>query len=428
MARSRGNPLRGVKYSLGILIDVDDAQLQKQYPLRSNAKENRISEAVIAKLLGGRLGGGQRLEPDVLDIKASVGKAIAQQLVRYGKGFEGRILAEFLKGIEELEIKQTSAGATTKLFELQLLDSQGRLSDNPLAEKIASGRISDSDLREGFTKKQYSTAKINDRIKMITSQGWLRMLDSNSTLRSEATRKLRNLFIIQERDDGRRLSLYGLKEFRYNTSYMKADVRYDKKGSIKIRYLLKDNVEQAIIKKIEDSVIGANNLRLNNLKFSELRSIATETLRFTWPSGGSIPFMQLGLKYGMLAADKGSGSAPKVPALPKRTARATQFISKEVLSALVRARVSRDMPHGPVGGPPLSDTKLTYRTGRFVNSIKIDFMDFKRRLITYFYNPIYGVHEQTGRDPRRLLERNIKLELQQRFSQQFRILKSHAFV
>ena len=61
-----------------------------------------------------------------------------------------------------------------------------------------------------------------------------------------------------------------------------------------------------------------------------------------------------------------------------------QFISDTQLSALIQKEVEKRMPKGPLRGPPLSPTVLTYRTGNFVESIKV-IQDLRQKLITYYY-------------------------------------------
>ena len=53
------------------------------------------------------------------------------------------------------------------------------------------------------------------------------------------------------------------------------------------------------------------------------------------------------------------------------------------------------MPKGPRRGPPLSPNILTERTGEFRRSVRV-IPNYRKSLIRFFYNPLYGVHrEQT---------------------------------
>jgi len=107
----------------------------------------------------------------------------------------------------------------------------------------------------------------------------------------------------------------------------------------------------------------------------------------------------------------------KVQDTPQKT------ISDAQMSALVQKDVEKRMPKGPLRGPPLSPTVLTYRTGTFVNSIKL-IQDFRQNMIKYYYAPNYKIHERRGaRAPRFLLQASIRSIVQDVYSQKFRIIR-----
>ena len=106
---------------------------------------------------------------------------------------------------------------------------------------------------------------------------------------------------------------------------------------------------------------------------------------------------------------------------PKRTSM-NAFISSKFLTTEVMKEMSKRMPHGPIGGYPLAKTILTYRTGRFVNSLRM-FIDYRTNMVQYYYNPMYYVHETTTRDPKRLIESSTRTILSSFFTRQFKILK-----
>lgn len=112
-------------------------------------------------------------------------------------------------------------------------------------------------------------------------------------------------------------------------------------------------------------------------------------------------------------------TTPKVE--KKETAQ--RVISDAQMSALVQREVEKRMPKGPLRGPPLSPTILTYRTGQFVESIKV-IQDFRQSLMTYYYAPNYKIHERKGaRAPRFLLQSSIRATVQQVYSEKFRIIR-----
>lgn len=102
---------------------------------------------------------------------------------------------------------------------------------------------------------------------------------------------------------------------------------------------------------------------------------------------------------------------------------AQSFISDAQITALVQKEVEKRMPKGPLRGPPLSPTVLTYRTGRFVESIEV-IQDFRQSLMTYYYAPNYKIHERKGaRAPRFLLQASIRATVQKLYSEKFRIIR-----
>jgi len=93
------------------------------------------------------------------------------------------------------------------------------------------------------------------------------------------------------------------------------------------------------------------------------------------------------------------------------------------MSLLIQKETEKRMPKGPLRGPPLSPTVLTYRTGTFVNSIKV-IQDYREKLIKYYYAPNYKIHERRGaRAPRLLLQSSIRSVVQEVYAEKFRILR-----
>lgn len=101
------------------------------------------------------------------------------------------------------------------------------------------------------------------------------------------------------------------------------------------------------------------------------------------------------------------------------------FITDDTLTALTKREMLRRMPIGPVGGPPLSTRVLTFRTGRFTDSVKV-FQDIRNRQISYYYSPNYWTHETTSRDPRNLIRTSINSVVRSVFSTRFNVVKSNA--
>jgi len=103
--------------------------------------------------------------------------------------------------------------------------------------------------------------------------------------------------------------------------------------------------------------------------------------------------------------------------------RQDKFISSAQYTAILQQQIAKKMPRGPERGPPLGGTILTYRSGRFVNSITA-IINFKQGIIKYFFNPIYKAHRDTVFDPdENLIEPNIRLTTRALFGKQFRIIR-----
>ena len=106
----------------------------------------------------------------------------------------------------------------------------------------------------------------------------------------------------------------------------------------------------------------------------------------------------------------------------KRGSQAQSFISGAQLSTLVRKRMGKIMFKGPRRGPPLSPNVLTERTGRFRRSTTV-IPNYRKNMMSYFYDPIYGVHRDTDRNPDELIENSIREIVTGLFSRQFKIVR-----
>ena len=90
---------------------------------------------------------------------------------------------------------------------------------------------------------------------------------------------------------------------------------------------------------------------------------------------------------------------------PKKTGR---FLSGVQLTLLVQKYLARSMKRGGIAAPP----DLTYRTGEhYVRSIEV-YPNYRKRLISYMYNPIYESLEPYGYDTAGQTENAIRSVLQ----------------
>jgi len=99
------------------------------------------------------------------------------------------------------------------------------------------------------------------------------------------------------------------------------------------------------------------------------------------------------------------------------------FITNDTITALTQREMMRRMPIGPVGGPPLSRKVLTYRTGRFVQSLKV-IADMRSQAMQYYYDPRYWIHETTSRNPRDLIDSSLNSVTRNLFSKRFNLVKA----
>jgi hypothetical protein len=104
--------------------------------------------------------------------------------------------------------------------------------------------------------------------------------------------------------------------------------------------------------------------------------------------------------------------------------RERKVLQKEItaaqLTALVYKRLGTVMPRGPVGGPPLSGTILTERTGRFRRSVQV-LPQLRNNLIRFTYDPIYKTHINTPRNPDTFVGKTIREVVQGKIAQAFRL-------
>jgi len=137
---------------------------------------------------------------------------------------------------------------------------------------------------------------------------------------------------------------------------------------------------------------------------------------------GLVGVTTFGINIGQTGLVKATGVSRRKKGASKKVS-ATNFMNNLQITILAQRRIQAKMPSGPIGGKPLSPTRLTYRTGNFVNSIKV-FQDFKRRLITFNYAKPYAVHEATKRNPiEDLLKPSIREIVQPLYGGFFKVIR-----
>jgi hypothetical protein len=202
-------------------------------------------------------------------------------------------------------------------------------------------------------------------------------------------------------------------KFRYSdgdsTIYISLDDPYEKALLDKVKEVSAINMSEATM---DQFIKGFEQLKF---KTTTLKTTAKTGNQFTIsiPTGGSIPIATNKVKKGIRK------SKPTI----QKSQQPQKVISDAQITALVRKDVEKRMPKGPLRGPPLSPTVLTYRTGMFVDSIKV-IQDLRQNIMTYYYAPNYKIHERRGaRAPRLLIQPSIRSVVQDIYSEKFRILR-----
>lgn len=199
---------------------------------------------------------------------------------------------------------------------------------------------------------------------------------------------------------------YALNE---DTIYLSLDDPYERALLDKVKEVSAVNMSEATM---EQFIKGFEKLKFGT---AALKTTAKTNNEFTIsiPTGGSIPMSSNKVR---------KGTRKSTPTISKEQ-EPQKVISDAQITALVQKDVEKRMPKGPLRGPPLSPTVLTYRTGMFVDSIKV-IQDLRQNIMTYYYAPNYKIHERRGaRAPRLLIQPSIRSVVQDIYSEKFRILR-----
>tara|TARA_Y100000004_G_scaffold14462_1_gene15350 strand:- start:153 stop:1532 length:1380 start_codon:yes stop_codon:yes gene_type:complete len=106
----------------------------------------------------------------------------------------------------------------------------------------------------------------------------------------------------------------------------------------------------------------------------------------------------------------------------KKRRKSQRFISGAQLTQMVKRKLGKILPKGPRRGPPLSPVHLTERTGNFRRSVQV-FPNYRKDLIRYTYDPRYGVHRETPRNPDRDITNSIREVVTALYTRNFNIVR-----
>jgi len=303
--------------------------------------------------------------------------------------------------------------------EVKLKRSENRVSASTIGESKITDLLKQEAIRQTNKNAMNITPKIRDKLNANKGALLFKVLQSDSKLFDDFYRKSRFLQLAKQIGNGP-VEITGVfipkSDFtvppfkaRYSlndaTIYLSLDDPYEKALIAKVKEVSAVNMTEATMKQF---IEGFEKLQF---KETSLKTTAKTNNQFTIsiPTGGSIPVSSNKVKRERVSLT--STESPQ------------KVISDSQLTTLIQKEVEKRMPKGPLRGPPLSPTVLTYRTGAFVDSIKV-IQDLRQKIMTYYYAPNYKIHERKGaRAPRFLLQSSIRSVVQQVYSEKFRILR-----
>jgi hypothetical protein len=231
----------------------------------------------------------------------------------------------------------------------------------------------------------------------------------------------------------------------FNSKFFYIKVKRDAAASITFYPYIKTPIEKRILAEFDKDNFAAAAFAIQN----QLKKFESKESIIKYKRRGSKEELSISATFyaAMLGKDDvPAGSIPqgkvrvniprrKSSAFTSRTAPARRllretkqpsmgdFITNDTITALTQREMMRRMPIGPVGGPPLSRKVLTYRTGRFVQSLKV-IADMRSQAMQYYYDPRYWIHETTNRNPRDLIDSSLNSVTRNLFSKRFNLIKA----
>ena len=346
-------------------------------------------EKSLASVYGGAVqGGNKKLVPDV-----TLGGDFSKTLSEYFG--EGPVTET------ELKLGRVSGRRKTTIGQSRITDTLKSAALEQFGSKAAD-----------LTKKRVSTLNRNKGAKLFEA------LKSDPKLFNEFYRKSRFLNLAKQSGNGP-VTVTSILIPKSDFKIPPLNIRYS--ASQETIFLSLDSpFERALINEVSNKPLiriseakasafieGFEKLK-NKSSYATLRTRAKKDNEFKIiiPTGGSIPLV-----------------TAKVKTKKRKSSERLKTISDLQLTSLVQRETERRMPKGPKRGEPLSPTVLTYRTGQFVDSIKV-VQSIRQQLITYYYAPNYRVHEKRGaRAPRFLLQASIRETVKQVYGTRFRIIR-----
>ena len=289
--------------------------------------------------------------------------------------------------------------------------------------KLQAGRKA---LQTGVSRKetvQFTDDFIGQLVAAKDNQIELKKIMSGQ---SRAAIALRKNFMLKSGDIrvpievGRKKVLKAIR-FTWNdvrkNKFAKIKITVDKKGDVFFNIYFTPSVVRDALNKASK----AQEIELKKVSEQVAKALAEEFANF---SPKVLAFLEKNTLVQTIEVDKGSELIGKgtIKRKKSKSSASQQFISSAQLTSMLFKKLGEKMPRGPLRGPPLSPVVLTERTGRFRRSARV-VPNYRRNLMNYFYDPLYGVHRDTDRNPDELIEKSIREIVVQLFSRQFNIVR-----
>ena len=289
--------------------------------------------------------------------------------------------------------------------------------------KLQAGRKA---LQTGVSRKetvQFTDDFIGQLVAAKDNQIELKKIMSGQ---SRAAIALRKNFMLKSGDIrvpievGRKKVLKAIR-FTWNdvrkNKFAKIKITVDKNGDVFFNIYFTPSVVRDALNKASK----AQEIELKKVSEQVAKALAEEFANF---SPKVLAFLEKNTLVQTIEVDKGSALIGKgtIKRKKSKSSASQQFISSAQLTSLLFKKLGEKMPRGPRRGPTHSPVVLTERTGRFSRSARV-VPNYRRNLMNYFYDPLYGVHRDTDRNPDELIEKSIREIVVQLFSRQFNIVR-----
>ncbi len=373
---------------------------------RKNKTRERLQKNAIASLGKVSKGRATKAPPDTIKLKPSdkINRSLSQllQTVAQQEGTNLRVVDNKRQPFLLSRDTQKLQGAGLSLFR--------------------PGGFTADDLKDtsGFLNKDNSVSirkAKKDSIKFLSNlneRGLRKLIGDDKRLLQDIRRGLeKTIFVV--RTGKKTASFLLLKDIAVTVNILKPRITVNKRtGKAKLQIEL----DKKFLKKLLSANLAITSKKATKLTLKQIKTISPSSII-------DLAVAQLDKKIELTLI----AQAPRAflmnvnQDLPNDRrvlrVRPDRLISSAQFTAILQQQIAKKMPHGPLIGPPLNDTILTFRSGRFVNSINI-IINFKKEIITYFYNPIYAKHRETLRNPDdTLLEPNIRILAKRLFGKQY---------